>query len=65
MPLIFWIPNSEVFELPKMYFVYAVTTLITGLWMARMIVRREILIQRTPLDIPVLLFLLSQIVSTI
>ena len=65
LPLIFWIPNSEVFELPKMYFVYAMTTLIVGCWLARMAVRRGILIKRTPLDIPVLLFLLSQIVSTI
>lgn len=65
LPLIFWIPNSEVFELPKMYFVYAATALIAGLWTARMIVRREILISKTPLDIPILLFLLSQIASTI
>jgi O-antigen ligase len=65
LPLIFWIPNSEVFELPKMYFVYAITTLIVGCWLARMTIRREILIKRTPLDIPILLFLLSQIVSTI
>src|SRR3989338_2299927 len=65
LPLIFWIPNSEVFELPKMYFVYAMTTLIIGLWLAKMAVRREILIRRTPLDIPILLFLLSQIASTI
>ncbi|MBI5356064.1 O-antigen ligase family protein [Candidatus Collierbacteria bacterium] len=65
LPLIFWIPNSEVFELPKMYFVNAMTTLIIGCWLARMAVRREILISKTPLDIPILLFLLSQIASTI
>jgi len=65
LPLIFWIPNSEVFELPKMLFVYAMTTLIVGCWLARMTVRRKILIERTPLDIPILLFLLSQIISTI
>jgi len=65
LPLIFWIPNSEVFELPKMLFVYAMTTLIAGFWLARMVVRQKIIIRRTPLDIPILLFLLSQIASTI
>lgn len=65
LPLIFWIPNSEVFELPKMYFVYAMTTLIVGLWLMRMVLAGRIIWRRTPLDIPILLFLLSQIASTI
>ncbi len=65
LPLIFWIPNSEVFELPKMLFVYLMTALITAVWAMRMILAGRIIWRRTPLDIPILLFLLSQIVSTI
>jgi len=65
LPLILSTRSSEVFELPKMLFVYAMTAMIAGLWLGRMALRREILIRRTPLDVPILLFLISQMASTI
>ena len=65
LPLILSTRSSEVFELPKMLFVYAMTAVIAGLWLGRMALRREILIRRTPLDIPILLVLISQMASTI
>ncbi|MBI2309341.1 O-antigen ligase family protein [Candidatus Collierbacteria bacterium] len=65
LPLIFWIPSSEVFEFPKMLFVYLMTTLIIAVWTIRMILAGRIILRWTPLDIPILLFLLSQVVSTI
>ena len=65
LPLVLSTRSSEVFELPKMLFVYAMTAVIAGLWLGRMALRREILIRRTPLDIPILLVLISQMASTI
>lgn len=64
-PLV-WYPHSyELFEFNKMIVVYLLTTLITSLWLLRMIKEKKILLCKTPLDIPILLFLLSQIISTI
>lgn len=64
-PLIWTSKTSELFELPKMYFVYTLTLLITSLWLARMIVSKRLLVRKTPFDLPLLLFLASQIISTI
>lgn len=65
LPLLLWTNASEVFELPKMFFVYAMMTIIVILWLMRMVVTQKILLRSTPLDIPILLFLLSQVISTI
>ncbi len=48
-----------------MLVVYALTTLIAAAWLWRMLVKRQWLIGKTVLDIPILLFLLSQILATI
>ena len=56
---------SEVFEFPKMLFVYGLTILITATWVYSWVKNKKIVITRTPLDLPILLFLLSQILSTI
>lgn len=64
-PLVFTSVTSELFEFNKMWFVYAVTIVIATTWICKMIFERKILIQKTPLDIPIFLFLLSQIISTI
>lgn len=45
--------------------VYALTVIITFAWILKMICRKEIFIKRSPFDIPLLLFLISQIISTI
>lgn len=65
LPFIFCWLSDELFEFNKMLFVYSFTILIGGLYLARMILQKKLLWQRTPLDWPIALFLLSQIISTI
>lgn len=61
----FWNDTSELFELNKIWVTYAVAIIIGGVWVVKMIYERQFKIQRTPLDIAILLFLLSQIISTL
>src|SRR3989344_4418199 len=65
VPLVLWPGTSEVFEFNKMLLVYVLTILIAAAWVAKWINQKKITIRRTPLDLPILLFLLSQILSTI
>jgi len=64
-PLIFAFDTKELFEFNKMLAVYALTTLIATAWLGRMIAQKKFVFNPTPLDIPILLFLLSQLVSTL
>jgi len=64
-PLLFTSFNSELFELPKMYFVYLLTIIITTLHLTNWIRGKISLFQKTFLDIPLILFLISQIICTI
>lgn len=64
-PLIFTSVNYELFEFNKMIFVYAITVLTTGAFLIKMLQEKRLLVKRTPLDIPILLFLVSQILATI
>ncbi len=54
----------ELFEFNKMWLTFALTLVIAGAWLVKMITQRRISIQRTPLDIPIILFLISQIIAT-
>ncbi|HEX9008400.1 MAG TPA: O-antigen ligase family protein [Patescibacteria group bacterium] len=63
-PIVMYTGTSEVFEFNKMLFVYVITTLITAFWLTKSFSSKKFTIAKTPLDIPVLLFLLSQIIST-
>jgi len=65
VPLILWPYSSEVFEFNKTVFVYGMTTIITALWLYRSISAGKIIFCRTILDIPIILFLTSQLISTI
>jgi len=65
VPLVFSGATSELFEFPKMWLTFGLTIVIGTAWIAKMILQKRIQIQRTPLDIPLLLFLTSQIVSSI
>lgn len=65
LPFVFCWLNDELFEFNKMLVVYGFTILIGGTWIAQMIVRKKINWQRTPLDLPLLLFFLSQLISTL
>ncbi|HUQ85756.1 MAG TPA: O-antigen ligase family protein [Candidatus Limnocylindrales bacterium] len=65
VPLVFTGATSELFEFPKMWLTFVITIIIVTSWITKMILQGKIHIQRTPLDIPLILFLSSQIVSTI
>lgn len=65
VPWALWKDTSELFELNKMWLVWGLTIVITMSWLIKMVIQKRILFQRTPLDIPIALFLLSQIISTI
>ncbi len=64
-PLILVPWTSELFELPKMLFVYFITLLIASGWLAYLPLTGTLPFRRTPLDIPIILFLAIQILSTI
>ncbi len=65
VPLFFTTANDELFEFNKIIVVYIFTTFIVGAWIVRMIVDNQIYWKKTPFDLPIGLFLLSQIVSTL
>jgi putative inorganic carbon (hco3(-)) transporter len=64
-PLVFFTNTSELFEFNKIVFVYLITCLITGSWIIWSITTKRIQIVKTILDIPILLFFVSQLISTI
>ncbi len=65
VPLAFASNTSELFEFNKMWLTFVITIIIGVSWIAKMILQRRILLCRTPLDIPIFLFLASQIISTL
>ncbi len=64
-PLIFTKSNSELFELPKMYFVYLLTIVITTFHLINVFLKQAPLYKKTFLNLPIFLFLISQTISTI
>lgn len=63
---LFWLPfNSELFEFNKMLLVYFLTVVILAGWIIKGLAKKELIIKRTPLDIPIILFLAANILSTI
>ncbi len=65
VPLLLTPWNYELFEYNKMMAVYGLTVIITAAWVGKMLVNRKIEITRTPFDIPLLLFITSQLVSAL
>ncbi len=65
IPLVLAGDTSELFEFNKMWLAFGLGIIIACSWIAKSILQGGIKIQRTPLDIPIGLFLLSQIMSTI
>ena len=63
-PLIMTKSTSELFEFNKMLFIYASTVLITFFWFLKMITTKKIILKKTILDIPILIFFLFQLIST-
>ncbi len=64
-PLIFNFHNSELFELPKMYFVYLLSIIIISLHIINSILNQTRLITKNFLNLPLLLFLTSQVITSI
>lgn len=63
---LFWTSlNYELFEFNKMILTYGFTTVIVGAWILKMIDTKSLIFKRTILDIPLLLFLGANILSTI
>ncbi|MDP4031020.1 MAG: O-antigen ligase family protein [Patescibacteria group bacterium] len=65
VPLILTPWNYELFEFNKMLAVYGLTVIIAALWVIEMIRQKKWLCRRTPFDIPLMLFLASQILATV
>ncbi|KKQ51802.1 MAG: hypothetical protein US72_C0012G0026 [Microgenomates group bacterium GW2011_GWC1_38_12] len=65
IPLVFHPQTSELFEFNKMVLTYALTVVIVCFWFIRMILEKKIVFRRTILDIPLLIFLTSQTLSTL
>jgi len=65
VPLFFTSVNSELFEFNKTILLYLFTILITSTWITRMALQKKLVFERTFFDIPLVLFLASQILSTI
>ena len=63
-PFLFTFFNSELFEIPKMYFVYLITTTITFFHLINWIKGNVPLFKKNFLNIFFLLFLISQIICT-
>ncbi len=63
-PLLMFPSTYEIFEFNKMWFVFGISLLIAFLWGTKMILTKKIIFKRTALDIPLLLFLLTQMVAT-
>jgi O-antigen ligase/tetratricopeptide (TPR) repeat protein len=65
VPLVFAGNTSELFELNKMWLTFGLTVVVGTAWATKMVVERKISIQWTPIDILLLLFFASQIISSI
>jgi putative inorganic carbon (HCO3(-)) transporter len=65
VPLILWPYTSELFEFNKMVLVYLLTVPVVTVWIIRCIIAKKFIFRRTILDIPLLVFLGSQIISTL
>lgn len=64
-PLLMFHKTSELFEFNKMLFVYAIAACILAFWVGKMILAKKLLLSKTPLDIPIFIFFLSQCISTV
>lgn len=63
VPLIFLPNTSELFEFNKMIVTYILTLLIVTAWISRMILEKRLIFNRTLLDWPILIFLITQSLS--
>lgn len=65
IPIILWPFSYELFEFNKIIMIYVLTLLITFSWISKSIIKRKFIFRRTILDIPLIIFLLTQLLSTL
>ncbi len=65
VPLVFTPINYELFEFNKMVLVYFLTTLIIWAWLMKILDQKKLAFAFSFWDIPLIIFLLSQILATI
>lgn len=65
VPLILSPWNFELFEFNKMMLTYILTVVIAFFWILRQLYEKRLIWRKTPLDLPLLLFLSGQILSTV
>lgn len=63
-PLFFLNQTTEFFEIPKLTLLIVATLLLLGLWIFSWIMKGKISISRTPLDVSLLILLVTVLVST-
>lgn len=63
-PLFLYPRTFELFEFNKLWLTLGLSVVILFLWVSKMILTKRVIFKRTPLDIPIGLFLVSQIIST-
>jgi len=64
VPLFFTPFNYELFEFNKMLLTYSLAIVIVAAWLIKIVLRKKIIFQKTPLFWPLIIFLISQIIST-
>ncbi|MCL4398114.1 O-antigen ligase family protein [Patescibacteria group bacterium] len=65
VPLVFSSQTSELFEYNKMMLVYALTVVVAGAWLIKMIAAKKFVYRRSFLEIPLILYLGAHVLSTI
>lgn len=65
VPLVLYFKTSELFEFNKMVITYLLTTYILFAWAIKCVLEGKIIFRKTPVDIPLLSFVLSQTISTL
>jgi putative inorganic carbon (HCO3(-)) transporter len=65
IPLFFIILTRDQFELPKLTLLRLLTVLMLGLWLLRMLAARRFEFRRTPLDIPILVWVGLEILTSL
>lgn len=65
IPVFFWLPLYDTFDLAKLTLLYALSLIILAMWLIKAIASKEIKLSRTPLDLPILAFLGIHILATL
>ncbi len=65
VPFVVYPATSELFEFNKMLFIYALSVCIGWFWLMRSVQEKKFVFRRTAFDIPILIFAISQVLSTV